>query len=196
MKWIVQAAPQDVGAFNWDALSAIGTTLAALVALVIWLLDRLARRRERIANARLLANLLLPTLVNIAGRLGPTEKEFWNADANGPQVHNEQEKDSRFAELSHYPQELSALIDWHIANLPVEKFDLSVEKIGIFDPETSDVICTMLYESHHFLGIARDLKETASPEARYSMLPRYFTGYLRAAKAVKAALDELIDIAD
>lgn len=192
MHMVIAAA----NAFSWDALSAIGTTFAALVALWIWLWDRCTKKHERRAEARLLANLLLPQLVNITGRLGSTAEEFWNADAMGPLVTTEEERLRRFAALSHNPQELHALIAWHRANIPIDRLDLSIEKVGIFEPKTSDLICKMLYECRHFLGIASDLLEAPTAGVCYEFLPRYYAGYLRAGNSVKAALQRLIEVAE
>jgi hypothetical protein len=111
-------------------------------------------------------------------------------------VTTEEDRFKRFAALSHNPHELHALIDWHRTNLPIEQLDLSIEKVGIFDPKTSDLICKMLYECHLFLGISNDLKEAPTDAIRYEFLQRYYAGYLRAGSSAEDALNKIIKVAD
>lgn len=47
---------------NWDALSAIGTTLAVVVALAVWLADKLLSRARRMNQARMIVTALIPRL--------------------------------------------------------------------------------------------------------------------------------------
>jgi hypothetical protein len=43
---------------NWDAVAALATAAAAIVALIIWSLDKAQRKRERAASAKLLAQIM------------------------------------------------------------------------------------------------------------------------------------------
>jgi len=80
MKWIVQAAPQNVSNFNWDMVSAIGTTAAALIALGIWWHGTYEAGKQRAADARLLASLLVPRLEELWLHFKVCEEAFWEHD--------------------------------------------------------------------------------------------------------------------
>ncbi|MHC8314361.1 hypothetical protein [Pseudomonas sp. LB3P31] len=43
---------------NWDAVAAVATASAAIIALVIWSCDKFQRKRERCASAKLLAQIM------------------------------------------------------------------------------------------------------------------------------------------
>lgn len=62
--------------FNWDALSAIGTTAAVFVALFVWLMDLRRRRLDRRAAARLLAVRLISDVEQLSRVLLSNLREF------------------------------------------------------------------------------------------------------------------------
>ncbi|MFL1493565.1 MULTISPECIES: hypothetical protein [Pseudomonas] len=43
---------------DWDAVAAVATAAAAIIALIIWSFDKVQRRRERAASAKLLAQIM------------------------------------------------------------------------------------------------------------------------------------------
>lgn len=43
---------------DWDAVAAVATAAAAIIALIIWSFDKAQRKRERAASAKLLAQIM------------------------------------------------------------------------------------------------------------------------------------------
>jgi hypothetical protein len=43
---------------DWDAVAAVATSVAAIIALIIWTYDKSQRKRERAASAKLLAQIM------------------------------------------------------------------------------------------------------------------------------------------
>ncbi len=68
-----------VAAISWEATSAIGTAAAAIVALLVWISGLISAYRRRRANARLLAQLILPEFEKITAWLKPYERRFWES---------------------------------------------------------------------------------------------------------------------
>lgn len=64
MLWICTNAK-----INWDAISAVGTGAAALIALLIWSIDRLDKHRRLRADGRLAAQLVYTETIPILAHL-------------------------------------------------------------------------------------------------------------------------------
>ncbi|WP_434671941.1 hypothetical protein [Pseudomonas sp. R1-15] len=47
---------------DWDAVAAVATAAAAIIALIIWSFDKAQRKRERFASAKLLAQMMTSPL--------------------------------------------------------------------------------------------------------------------------------------
>lgn len=70
---------------DWDAVGAVATAAAAIIALVIWSFDKAQRKRERAASAKLLAQIMTTPIG--ATQLEIAKFRCWIVPTDGDQSH-------------------------------------------------------------------------------------------------------------
>lgn len=189
MKWIVQAAPQDASTFNWDMVSAIGTSAAALIALGIWLHGKSEADKERAAEARLLASLLLPDLEELWVHLKVCEQAFWEHNSEGQRTQAILFTCATLAKNFALRKEMAAK---ELKGLNLLRFERLVESANTLERRESDILANCLRNTISLRYRATDLHDAPPEEDAYQPLQLYHQAIVETRDSAKAAVKAMM----
>ncbi|WP_243350863.1 hypothetical protein [Stenotrophomonas acidaminiphila] len=193
MLWICALA-----ATSWEATSAIGTAAAAIVALLVWISGLISAYRRRRANARLLAQLLLPEFEKIAAGLNSREARFWKF------LHpntNEQRKaaiESTCDTMAKDRPRARSFAKDILAEIRADRTEILLSQPGIFSIKTADSLANAyrrITHVRHSAHLIIDLIDSETPENIRTAFITYQNVILTTMIAVVETLEELRRIA-
>ncbi|MCD9087382.1 hypothetical protein [Stenotrophomonas sp. SY1] len=188
MKWIVQAAPQDASNFNWDALAAIGTTFAAVTALVIWIVDMRRRRRDRTSAAKLLAVRLISDVEQLSRVFASSLSEM-NGGHRSPTAEDQMDF------MQGYTKSLSlnyvaarSLVQAQMDAVDLERFERLADQVGIMPARVSDSLAELLRRSISLQNAAKRVGSDPTPARVEGGLVSYFCEMVQTHECTKQCL--------
>ncbi|WHL17606.1 hypothetical protein [Stenotrophomonas acidaminiphila] len=187
MFWVCTNATID-----WEAISAVGTAGAAIVALLVWLSDRWSKLAQREAEARLLATILVPALETLNVRLDDTFCKLWGDDTP-PSSPSEEEIDLRIHWLTADIDTVRRTLPAQVELLSSPTIDAHTQRLTALPPDVVDQISITLSHLTTTKDIASEIIrcETPSPQWLIANLFEYYAA-VRAAATSSATANRLL----
>lgn len=192
MFWLCTNATID-----WEAISAVGTAGAAIVALLVWLSDRCSKWAQRNADARLVATILAPSVETLKVRLAGIYNTLWDSAPPRSCPTNE-ERYLQATAKSAFIGDLRRSLPAHAEELSKTKaIEAYAQQLTALPPATIDLIAITL--GH--LITAKDIideivRDPSSDGLRFTeRVHKYYETVLAAQSSSSRALEQLSAIA-
>lgn len=183
---------------SWEATSAIGTAAAAIVALLVWISGLISAYLRRRANARLLAQLLLPEFEKIAAGLHSREARFWKPLHPKTDEQRKAAIESTCNTMAKERPTARTFMQDILAELRADRTEILLSQPGIFSRKTADSLANAyrkLTHVRHSAHLMIDLIDNEATENIKEALLSYQKVMLATMKAAVETLGELREVA-
>lgn len=177
---------------EWEAISAVGTAGAAGIALLVWLSDRCSKRKQRDAEARLLATILAPALETLNVRLDGIYCELWDNDTPPPNPSDE-EIDARIRARAPHVGYMRETLSAQVQLLSSPAIDAHATRLTVLPPKVVDEISVTLAHLTTAKDIAGEVVRAQQPVPQWTIanLHDYYAA-VRAATSSSATANRLL----
>lgn len=179
---------------NWDAVSAIGTAGAALTALAVWRVDIRQRNAQKRADARLLANLMIPELTEACFHWRVAMKELvLNVDTE--ERLSPEAAATRYGLMADDPERTRAMFAAHQEGHYFGEISRLADRAAVFESRSIDTLAKMLSTSRAVRYSAAILADAGNRDQVMEALPSYAEEVVAASEAAASALDNITALA-
>ncbi|GEM_PF-4116632 len=177
--------------FNWDALSAIGTTAAVFVALFVWLMDLRRRRLDRRAAARLLAVRLISDVEQLSRVLLSNLREFDGGNREATAMERINHMNAHAAGMAKNGIAAQFTVQTQMDALDLGRFESLAAQVGIMEDTLSDSLTELLRRCINLQNVAKRIPYVGPEVGISGGLAEYYIETVHAQECAKRSVFQL-----